>query len=445
MRFYSRDKELSLLARTRQQAFTGHSQLTVVTGRRRIGKTKLITKSCEGTPSVYFFIGRINEAALCTQLSGVARESLGVFVPSGITSFVELFELLMAEGRNRAFNLVIDEFQEFYNINPAVFSGIQDIWDRYKDSTHVNFIASGSVYTLMHKIFMDYGEPLYGRCDSIIKLRPFSTAVLREILSDYAPSATNDDLLALYTITGGVPKYVELLLDGGATTVERMIERVTEENSIFLEEGNILLMQEFGKKSGNYYAILSAIAAGRTTVAEISQAVGDASVGGMLSRLEEDYELISRHRPIGSKERSQNVRYEIADNFLRFWFRYVVRNQNMLQMGLNERLRQIVQDDYTTYSGMILERWFRQKMKESGEFEAIGSWWAGARGRKAEQYEVDIIGMPFEANAAVVVAEVKRHRKNFKPDKFAEKTDMLRETLLHGREIKAICLTLEDM
>lgn len=62
---------------------------------------------------------------------------------------------------------------------------MQDVWDRYKDSTHVNFIASGSVYTLMHRIFMEYKEPLYGRCDSMIKLKPFTTSVLKQVLADY--------------------------------------------------------------------------------------------------------------------------------------------------------------------------------------------------------------------------------------------------------------------
>lgn len=87
---------------------------------------------------------------------------------------------------------------------------MQDIWDRYKDTTFVNFVASGSVYTLMNQIFMDSREPLYGRCDSIIKLRPFSTSVLKEILYDHKPDYNHEDLLALYTFTGGVPKYIDL-------------------------------------------------------------------------------------------------------------------------------------------------------------------------------------------------------------------------------------------
>lgn len=445
MKFYNREKELIQLAEIRQRSFDNHSQMTVVTGRRRIGKTKLIMKSCEGAPTVYLFVSRNNEATLCTQFSAAVRHSLGSYVPDGIRSFVQLFEQIMVIGRTVSFNLVIDEFQEFFNINPSVFSGLQDVWDRYKDSTHVNFIASGSVYTLMHQIFMDYKEPLYGRCDTIIKLRPFSTEVMRQILSEHYPAYNNDDLLALFTVTGGVPKYIELLMDRGAFTVNDIIGRVMEENSIFLEEGTILLAQEFGKRYGNYFSILSAIASGRNTVPEIAQAIGDTSLGGMLARLEDDYELIVKKRPVMSKERSQNVRYEIVDNFLRFWFRYVARNQNLLQMGLNNRLCDIALADYPTYSGLTLERWFRLKLKESGRYSTVGSWWDTTKGGKSEQSEVDIVAIPVVNDEPAFVAEAKRQRKNFKPEWFASKVEHLHNKILHGYKIDSRLLSLDDM
>lgn len=445
MKFYNREKELRQLSEIRDRAFSNHSQLTVVTGRRRIGKTKLILRSCEDTPTVYLFVSRNNEATLCQLFSESVRQAIGMPIPNGIQSFVEFFTQMMIFGQIKKFNLVIDEFQELYNINPAIFSGIQDVWDRYKDTTHVNFIASGSVFTLMHKIFMDYNEPLYGRCDTIIRLKPFSTSVLREIISDYHPDYSNDDLLALYTVSGGIPKYIELLMDRGAYTVSEIIKHVTKENSIFLEEGTILLSQEFGKKYGNYFSILSAIASGRNTTPEISEAIGDASVGGMLSRLEDDYELISKKRPIMSKERSQNVRYEISDNFLRFWFRYIARNQSIIQMGQFERLSELILSDYPTYSSLTLERWFRERFKESGKYREIGSWWNSSKGRLIDQTEIDIVALSIDKSDQAVVAEVKRQKKNFKPDIFKTKVEHLRNKVLNGYEIKTELLTLEDM
>lgn len=444
MKFYNRIEELQTLADTRHIAFTNHSQMTVVTGRRRIGKTKLILKSCEDTPTVYWFVSRNSEMALCNQFAQTAAKALNVFIPSGINSMVELFETIMAIGREKQFNLVLDEFQEFFYTNNAVYSGMQDVWDRYKDTTHVNFIASGSVYTLMHRIFQDYRDPLYGRCDSLIKLQPFTPGTLKDIMHDYCPTASNDDLLCLFAITGGVPKYVEALLDRGWYTVESMIDGVFKENSFFIEEGNILLIQEFGKKYGNYYAILSAIASGINTATDIARAIGSNNLGGMLQRLENDYDIISKHRPVLAKEGTQTVRYEIGDNFLRFWFKYIVKHQDYIQAGMLEQLGDIVKKDYPTYSGLILEKYFRSLLREKHLFTTIGSWWDTKKGRNVDQNEIDIVAI-YAGKPKVLIAEVKRLRKNFKPELFQAKVETIKHKLFAKYEIDTACFTLEDM
>ena len=246
MKFYDRQKELETLENMRNTAFNVNSQMTVVTGRRRIGKTKLILKSCENTPMVYWFVSRTNEAELCQQFISIIRQSLDVFVPDGISNFSDVFRMAMEIGKTKKFNLIIDEFQELYQINASVFSYMQNIWDSLKDSTNVNLIVSGSVYTMMHKIFQDSKEPLFGRANCIMRIKPFGVDVLKQILSDYNPHYKNDDLLALYAFTGGVPKYVELLMDRKSVSVGKMIRQLTEENSIFIEEGNVMLIQEFG-------------------------------------------------------------------------------------------------------------------------------------------------------------------------------------------------------
>jgi len=444
MKFYDREQELELLTQTREIAFNNHSQMSALTGRRRIGKTKLILRSCEDSPTVYFFVRRSNEATLCSQFAETASRSLNTYISSEVTSFVSLFETLMSAGKNQSFNLVIDEFQEFFYINPSIYSGIQDVWDRYKDTTHVNFIASGSVYTLMHRIFMEYKEPLYGRCDSIIKLKPFTTSVIKQILADYYPDHTNDDLLALYTFTGGVPKYMELLLDKGCHTMETMVDCIIQENSIFMEEGNLLLIQEFGKKYGNYFAILSAIALGKNTAAEISESIGNTSVGGLLQRLEEDYEVIAKKRPILAKEGTQNVRYEITDHFLRFWFRYIVKHQDFVQSELFTKLADVVKADYPTYSGLTLEKYFREQLREKQIYKNIGSWWETSKSKDTDQNEIDIVAISADV-PKVFIAEVKRQYKNFKPERFQQKVEAIRTKLFFKYEIETACLTLEDM
>ena len=114
--------------------------------------------------------------------------------------------------------MIIDEFQNFLKVNPSIYSDIQRDWDLYRENSHLNLIISGSVFTLMKKIFEDYNEPLFGRANAQMTLRPFSTSTLKEILADFNPNYTSEDLLALFSITGGVPWYVSLLLDNGNIT-----------------------------------------------------------------------------------------------------------------------------------------------------------------------------------------------------------------------------------
>ena len=392
---------------------------------------------------VYLFVSRSNEAMLCSGFAKVINETLkSIFVPTQIDSFADLFEMLMRAGRTEKFNLVIDEFQEFFYINPTVFSKIQDIWDRYKDTTHVFFVASGSVYTLMNRIFLDAKEPLYGRCDSIIKLKPFATNMLKEVLAEYKPGYTSEDLLALYAFTGGVPKYVDLLMQNECTDVNAMIDYIVQPYSTFVDEGNALLIQEFGRKYGNYFALLADIAGGRNTLAELGQSMGDTNIAGHIKRLEEDYELIAKKRPIFAKEATQTVRFEISDLFLKFWFRYFVKYRSMVELENYGLLAELIKADYPTYSGLVLESYFKQKMAESGEYRNIGSWWQAKKGKEA--CEIDIVGIKAD-NKTAVVAEVKRLRKNFKPDEFAGKVELIRNKVLANYAIDAICLTMEDM
>ncbi len=440
MKFYNRTNELKELKRIQNLSFSDYSRLTVVTGRRRIGKTSLVMRSVEGMPTVYLFVGRKNEATLCTEYIQQIRQALSVYVPEEIRSFRSLFQYLMEQSVIMPFNLIIDEFQEFYNINASVYSDMQDIWDRYRLRTRMNLVVSGSVYSLMQKIFQNAKEPLFGRADNIIRLSAFDTQTLKTIMSDYRPNYSNDDLLALYCFTGGIPKYVELMCDNTQLDMESMVDFMVKDNSPFTDEGRNMLIEEFGKNYATYFSILSCISGGINTQSDIEAALGEKSVGGYLKNLIEEYHLIRRQRPILAKEGSQNVRYAILDHFTRFWFNYFDRHRSLVEIKNFTALRNIIKADYTTYSGRMLEEYFKQQFMESQQYRDIGSWWE----TKGEANEIDIVALGLEKNHALAV-EVKRQRKNFKPELFAEKVAHLKTKLLSKYKIESLCLTLDDM
>lgn len=450
MKFFDRKEQLAQLAEMKKRAYENHSMFTVVTGRRRIGKTTLIDRAMAGEAYLYFFVGKKNEAVLCNEFATEIRSKLGLFVPSGVNTFKDIYTLLMDAGQHQNFTLVIDEFQNFEEVNPSVFSDIQNVWDKYRLHSHVNMIVSGSVYSMMTKIFKNKKEPLFGRDDMTIKLSPFSPSVLKEIMEEYAPGYSNDDLLALYTYTGAVPKYIELLVDAGALSKEKMIRFICTSDSPFIDEGRKLLIQEFGKKYGTYFSILQAISEGYNTQAQITDYLGSKSIGGQLAKLEDTYNLIEKKRPMWANKTSQTVRYEISDVFLRFWFRYIEKNQMMIEIGQYPLLEKVMTDDYSTYSGDTLERYFRAKMIEEMKYRAIGNWWDPKGYTDSEgnhqQCEIDIVAISADDKEAYII-EVKRNAEKYNPKLMEEKVDFFvqKEKRMRRFQRTIMCLSLKDI
>lgn len=445
MRFYNRENEISELKRICNLSFTHNSRMTVLTGRRRIGKTSLIKKAFEDSdaPMLYFFTGRKAEATLVDDFVREIHDKLHGYVPEGLMSVTGVLRHLFELAKTERFTLVIDEFQEFMIVNPSVFSDLQNLWDSYRSDTRMNLVLSGSVMSMMRRIFTDAHEPLFGRADNIINLRPFKIKVMKEILKDYNPEYTNEDLLALYSITGGIPKYIELFCDNGYVTEESMLRFSVSYMSPFIDEGRNLLITEFGRDYGTYFSILLAIAQGHTSQAEITAALGGMAIGGHLERLENTYNIISKFRPVMSKPGSKNtVRFRISDNFMQFWFRFIERNRSMIEIDNYDDLREVVMRDYPTYSGLMLEKYFRQKLTEEGGFREMGSWWEAKAGKEA--YEIDIVGIRAEGKSALV-AEVKRNARNYDNKLFMAKIEHIRAKILSGYEIESQLYTIDDM
>ena len=343
-----------------------------------------------------------NEALLCDEFVTIIQNTLDVKVYGEIKTFKALFEYLMELSRTRHFTLVIDEFQEFLHINNTVYADMQNIWDSYKDSTKINLILSGSIYSLMKKIFEDKKEPLFGRANNKIHLKPFSVETIKEILKENSPSYSADDLLSFYMLTGGVAKYVEIFVDNRAFTLEAQLALIFKEYSLFLEEGKNLLIEEFGKEYTTYFSILSLIASSKTSRSEL-ESILDKNIGGYLDRLENEYTIIKKVKPIFAKEGSRTLKYEIIDNFFNFWFRFIYKYRSAIEIENYDYVKEIVLRDYATYSGKFLEKYFVEQLKLSYNYSDIGSYW-----ERGNQNEIDIIAVNDEKKT-MLIAEVKRN------------------------------------
>ena len=439
MKFYDRENEMQMLHEIESATHEG-SRMTVLVGRRRIGKTKLLLYASEGKPAVYLFVSRKSESILCSQFVEEAERELGMPI-GAYHRLADLLEHLMRLSQSMPFILIIDEFQALLNIDASIIGDIQRVWDLNKDRSRINLLLSGSVYLMMHRIFEDNKEPLFSRASNIIHIHAFRTDVLKEILRDCNAHYTNEDLLALYSFTGGVAWYVELLMDARAFTYKKMVDAIFRENSLFINEGKNLLVEEFGKDYSVYFSILECIARGVNTRGEITAAVGLNEIGGYLSKLENSYSIIRQMRPIFSKASSKTVRYYIADNFLTFWFRFFHKYMGYIESGSIELLKQTFLRDYPTFSGTMLERYFRQKASESGRYTHIGNYWD----RKGE-HEIDLI-LANELDKTVKVGEVKRQAKNISPTLLQDKADyfLTLHPQLQSYRMELFQLDLQDM
>ena len=402
-RFYNRKKEIALLESIERKSLD-KAQMTFIVGRRRIGKTTLLTNVFSNKYSLYFFVSKKNESLLCEEFTEEIQNKLGITIHGVLRSFKDVFGLLIDLSKRQHFTLIIDEFQEFNNLNPAIYSDMQNIWDRNKDSSRINLILCGSVYSLMYKIFENSKEPLFGRATARLSIKQFDIQTIKEILFDHHSGFTKEDLLAFYLFSGGIAKYVELLVNAKAFTQKKIINEILSLNSLFLDEGRNILIDEFGKDYGNYFSVLSLIASSKTSRPEM-ESIMNINLGGFLDKLENEFDLITKVRPILSKPAGKNIKYRINDNFLNFWFRFIFKYRGAVEIGNLDYVKTIINRDYQTYSGQILERYFREKIISEMNISAIGSYW-----EKGNQNEIDIVALN-EYDKTALIVEVKRSNK----------------------------------
>jgi hypothetical protein len=433
MKFYNRDNEQQQLRLWSQQAAEGKSSLTLMVGRRRVGKTGLLAHTYQGS-ALYLFISRKAEPLLCAEFTEQIRAQLNLPIFGQPRSLREVLEILFQYAQTQPLTLILDEFQDIARVNPAVFSELQNLWDQYRPRCKLHLICCGSLYSLMTKLFQDSKEPLFGRADHRINLQPLKPAYLAELLHDSGRYSA-ENLLTWYTLSGGVPKYLEWLAQ---TDPQRDVwESLINEFSLVIEEGRYRLAEEFGAEQSTYFSILATLASGKTSRSEI-ESVLEISIGPYLKRLEEDFDIIQRVMPVFAPPNSRQVKYRIQDAFLSFWFRFIYRYRSAVEIENFAFIRQAIARDFATYSGAWLEQLFRAQLAASGDYNLIGNYW-----ESGNKNEIDIVAVN-DFSKTALIAEVKRNPANVRLSHLKAKAQRL-EQRLAGYEITYRGLSLADL
>ena len=378
-RFIDREQEMDTLQDEYERK---GSSLVILYGRRRAGKTTLISEFIKGKNALFFLASEESEAQNRTAF----KEKAADFIDSALLrdASVSTWDAIFAAIMERSFEskpiIVIDEFQYIGKSNPAFPSVFQRIWEEQLKTRSVMVILCGSLVSMMESQTLAYNSPLYGRRTAQIRLGqiPF------RYYGEFFPDRRRKELIEMYAITGGGPKYVEMFSEG--KDIYRAIQRnILNRSGYLYDEPHFLLQQEVSE-IGSYFSVIRAIAAGNHKLAAISSAleVKATSLTKYLKTLI-DLDILEREVPVteDNPEKSKRGLYKIKDNYIRFWFAFVYPNMSFIESG-NSRivLDKIRKGLVTSHTAFVYEDVCREKMWElNGDdawpfhFSRIGRHW----------------------------------------------------------------------
>ena len=395
MRFVGRKRELAVLEDLYGR---GGFQMPVIYGRRRVGKTALINRFIEGKPAMVFTArestARENLAALSRAVLALERGAKEVALEEAapvFESFEAAFAALFRLGRERRVVFAIDEFPYLARSERSVSSLLQGMIDREKASSSLFLILCGSSMSFMEHQVLGYESPLYGRRTAQVKVEPFDVFEAAALMQ----WATPEQVVAYYGMVGGIPLYLEQF-DESRSVEENLAQRLLRPDSFLYGEPDAFLQQEL-RDPAPYNAIIQAIAAGTGKPKEIAEQAGveRSALPAYLGALME-LGLVAREQPVLDANRKK-VRYRLADNLFRFWYRFVPRYMTPLQAGREHEVASLIAGErLSTYLGPVYEQvcgqWLLYRASAQGLplVLDVGRWW-GADPQRREQAEIDLV------------------------------------------------------
>ncbi len=388
--FISRERELKALNKLYD---SDKFEFAVIYGRRRVGKTALISEFTKDKNTIFFTGVETNERQNLDNFSRCIMEtSAGIAARSSFISFQAALEYVFELAREKRLVLVIDEYPYVARASKSLASTLQLLIDKNKNNSHLFLILCGSSMSYMEDHVLAYKAPLYGRRTAQFKIDPFGFFEACCYFSRFS----NEDKALAYGIAGGTPQYL-MQLDDRLSIEENIKNTHLNPSSFIFEEPGNLLKQEV-REPAVYNAVITAIATGSTKMNEISNKIDeDTSVCAAYIKNLIMLDIIKKESPYGEKSTRKTV-YSIKDNMFRFWYRFVPENASIISRGAADLAYRRVAPELSSYMGSVFEDICKQylwKLFLEGscpvDFGDIGRWW-GTNPKTRSQEEIDIMG-----------------------------------------------------
>lgn len=418
MKFLGREKEILDL----EKEYARDGGFVVIYGRRRIGKTTLIKQFIKSKTAFYFLATKEVESQSMKRFAGVIARTTGnsVLQKAAFSDWLDLFQAVADYKPNEKKVLVIDEFPYLVKVNDSFPSILQNAWDEILKDSNVMLILCGSLISMMKKHALSYESPLYGRRTAQMRIAPlpFTTVYENQKLSF-------EEAAEQYSITGGVPKYMEFFSDG-QPLYEQIKENVLSKNGFLYEEPNFLLTDEVQVPT-NYFSIIKVIADGNHKLGTIARILGleTSALTPYLKTLSE-LGFIEKQVPVTEKnaEKTRKGLYFISDNFLRFWFRYVYPYKGELELDNTQISLDELDKDFKekfvafAYEDICKEIFARLCSDKAIDFtpSKIGSYWLND---KSGNTQIDVMAVD-TVNKRLFAGECKYHNQPIDADVYFE-------------------------
>ena len=395
------DRELEMETLQNEYERDG-SALVVLYGRRRVGKTTLISEFIKDKKALFFLASEESEA----QNRNAFKEKVADFIDSDLLRSAEikswdvLFKSIMDTPFDSKPVIVLDEFQYLGKANPAFPSIFQRIWEEILKDRSVMVILCGSLISMMESQTLAYGSPLYGRRTAQIRLKQIPFGYYNE----FFPNKSRKELIEMYSVTGGVPKYIELFSE--SKDIYSAIQKCVLNRSGYLYDEPHFLLQQEVSEVGSYFSIIKAIAAGNSKLSAISSIleIKSTSLTKYLKTLI-DLDILEREVPITEEnpEKSKKGLYKIKDNYLRFWFAFVYPNMSFIESGHSRIVMNKIRNSLVkNHIAFVYEDVCKERMWDlNGEgawpfnFSKIGRYWDS-------KDEIDIVALDPEGKNLIL-------------------------------------------
>jgi hypothetical protein len=410
-KFINREKELSFLNKLYNNK---ESDLFILYGRRRIGKTKLALEFIKNKPSVYYMCTEEGDLINIKQF----QKELSLIVDNDfnnlkIDNWNDLFTLFFKYyTKKEKLVIVIDEFPYLIKKNSDIPSIFQKVWDQLLINKNIILILTGSSISIMEKKVLNIKSPLYGRRTAQWELEPINFNHFQLFLPKY----NIKDLCKIYFVFGGIPAYL-LKLDPNKSVKDNIVEQIFTKGNFLNQEGNLLLNYEFSETT-NYKLILSAIAQGHQKQKEIVDYTHlDYSLVSKYLFVLKNLSLIVEEIPITENKRFKGRLYKIKDNYLEFWFKYLFLNKSFIESHTALDAYNFYEKNIDLYYGrkfeeLINDLFLSYKLPFSGKYTDFGRMWGAVPKKQilddgASTYEIDVVGLDKINKKNILFCEVK--------------------------------------